>query len=222
MCGIVGAVLTNVTQENIETIRRVLLETEIRGKHASGIAWYDGENVNSHKEASPISKFLETFDLNKIVYNNSIKMIGHIRYSTSDIHYNQPIGNEDAYIVHNGVITQIDSDKWYPKYGYKCSTKNDSELLFHAINTKEDYLMKFPGCSASYCYINSIGEFKHSRNSLRPQWKALLPNGFIIASTKNILIRAGLDNIEMVKTDDNKEMIKRNMDESYNRVQTIL
>lgn len=222
MCGVVGAVLNNVTEENIETLKKVLLETEIRGKHASGIAWYDGTKVNVSKMPIPISEFLQNFNIDSIIYNNCVKMIGHIRYSTSDILYNQPIGNNEAFIAHNGVISQANPESWEKSYGYNCSTRNDSELLFNAINNNENYLLKFPGCSASYCYINSKGDFIHGRNSLRPQWKAILPNGFIIASTKNILLRAGLTNIEKVKPDDNQEMITRSMDELYTRVQTVL
>lgn len=221
MCGIVAAHLDNVTNENIETIKKVLLETEIRGKHASGISWYDGKKLNYIKKPIPISELLQTFDLNDIVYDNTIRMISHIRYSTSDIEYNQPIGDGTSYIVHNGVISQADSSLWQQLYGYVCETNNDSELLYNEIKNNGDYLNKFKGCSASYAFIDSMGNIKYGRNSLRPQWKSDLPNGYIISSTKNILLRAGLTNFTQIAPDDGKEFITRSMDESYTRIQNI-
>lgn len=221
MCGIVAAYLDDVTDANIETIKRVLLETEIRGKHASGISWYDGEKLNCIKKSIPISELLKTFDLNSIVFNRSIRMIAHIRYSTSDIEYNQPIGDGTSYIVHNGVISQADPSLWEQLYKYKCETRNDSELLYNEIKNNGDYLYKYKGCSASYAFIDSTGNIKHGRNSLRPQWKSILPNGYIISSTKNILLRAGLSNFTKIIPDDSKELIKRSMDESYTRIQNI-
>ena len=222
MCGVVGVSLNNPTKEDIITIKRVFLETEIRGKHASGIAWVDKYIVKCIKEPVPISELLSSFDLNETISDNKIQLIGHIRYSTSDVEYNQPIGTDNSYIVHNGVITQEDASKWESHFGFKCATKNDSELLYHCIKNGEDYLSKFPGCSVSALYIDTTG-IKFFRNSLRPQWIGFIEDrGYIISSTKNILLRAGIRNIVRVEPDDSKELINRNMNESYRRLQTIL
>ena len=56
-------------------------------------------------------------------------MIGHCRYSTSDLQYNQPIYNDDYSIAHNGVVSQEMPERWKELYGYDCKTKNDSELI---------------------------------------------------------------------------------------------
>jgi glutamine phosphoribosylpyrophosphate amidotransferase len=223
MCGVVGVHLDNVTPDTLETIKKVLIETQIRGKHASGIAWYDGDKINIYKKPLPISELLKEFDLNQIVHDNSIRMIGHIRYSTSDIEYNQPIGDDKSCLVHNGVISQSAPETWKDKYGYECNTKNDSELLYNAFKHGDNYLEKFEGCSASYLYMNEHGGIMYGRNSLRPQWRQFINNdGVIVASTKNILIRAGLTNAEQIKPDDDTELITRSMNESYSRIQNIL
>lgn len=221
MCGVVGARLDNPSKDDIETLKKVLIETEIRGKHASGIAWFDGEKLNCEKEGKSISEFLKTFDINKIIFDNKVRMIGHIRYSTSDIHYHQPIGDGTSYIVHNGVVSQADPSTWEDRYGISCSTKNDSELLYHTIKNNEDYLEKFEGVSASYIYIDDKGELKNGRNSLRPQWVGFLQSGIIIASTKNILLRAGITNMGMVSPKDDIELINRSMSEPYTRIQNV-
>lgn len=222
MCGVVGAVLDNPSDEDIETLKRVLLETEIRGKHASGIAWFDGNGLKSVVLPITISKFLENFDLHGLLFDNKIRMIGHIRYSTSDIEYNQPIGDGTSFIAHNGVVSQADPSTWEETYGYKCETRNDSELLWNAIKNHEEYMHKFPGVSASYVFIDDKGEISHGRNSLRPQWIGFVDSGYIIGSTRNILIRAGITKVHKVVPDDGDELIHRNMDESYKRIQNIL
>ena len=221
MCGVVGVKLDNPSVEDIEKVKRVLLETEIRGKHASGVSWFDGTNVKTIKKPIPISKLLKELDFSDFIFDDKIRMIGHIRYSTSDLEFNQPLGDEDFSIVHNGVITQTSSEKWKDIYGYTCMTKNDSELLYHCLKNKQNYLEKFNGCSASYITLDKYGQIKYGRNSLRPQWLGRLDNGIIISSTKNILIRSGLKDIQMVEPDDNKDLIQRNMCESYKRIQNI-
>jgi len=42
MCGVVGVTLVNPSGHDLQLIRNVFSETQIRGKNASGIAWYNG------------------------------------------------------------------------------------------------------------------------------------------------------------------------------------
>lgn len=212
MCSVVGAILDNPSSEDVNTLKQVFLESEIRGKHASGLVWFS-DKLNLVREPICISELLKKFDLNNTIYHNKIRLIGHIRYSTSDLKYNQPIGNdEEGYIVHNGVISQVDSKKWKDLYGYDCKTKNDSELLFHSLINKKNYNKEFPGCSVSALTIDKEGNIKNFRNSLRPQWKGFISSGVIIASTKNILLRSGITKVEKVISSDYKESIYRNLD----------
>lgn len=204
MCGIVGADLTNPTEHDLEILKNVFLETEIRGKHASGFAWFT-DKINIVKKPIPISEHIKEIDFSDMVYNNKLKLIGHIRYSTSDIEYNQPIGDETSAIVHNGIISQEDPSVWNNKYGYSCNTKNDSELLLHAIRNGDDYFKKFNDPSISALYMDSTGTIKNIRNGLRPQWIATINSGILYASTFDILQRAGVpvDCIFKVDPQDN-------------------
>lgn len=217
MCGVVGVNIQNVGENDLKTIRRVFLETEIRGKHASGISWFDGKSLKCIKKPIPISELLEEISFNDMIFDSNVRLIGHIRYSTSDIEYNQPItGDDSIHIVHNGVITQQDSSLWKSEFGYDCKTKNDSELLWNCFKSKENYLEKFKGCSASYISLDSFGNMVNGRNSLRPQWIGNLENGFIISSTKNILLRSGIEDIEKVSPEDKEEKIRRDLSSTYN------
>lgn len=193
MCGVIGAIFKDIKDSDLETIERVLLESEIRGKHASGLAWFDGVEIRIYKQPIPISELLKTFYLNDFVVGGNLSLIAHTRYSTSDIHFHQPLGDSSGALVHNGVISQEDPENWETKYGFKCSTKNDSELLLHSIKNNKNFLEVFHNPSISALYMNKNGDIKNFRNSLRPQWEAVFENGKIIASTKNILLRAGID-----------------------------
>lgn len=193
--------MDNVFSSDIEDIRKVLIETEIRGKHASGISWYDGTQINTIKKSVPISELLEEFDLNQIVNDGNIRMIAHIRYSTSDILYNQPINvpNNDFVFAHNGVVTQTDPSKWKETYGYDCLTKNDSELLCQSIYETGSVDPSFDKVSYSMVFLDCFGNLHHGRNNLRPQWLYESGNKLIVASTKDILIRSGLDESSISK-----------------------
>jgi len=209
VCGVIGVNMKDVSKEDLDTIKRVFLETEIRGKHASGIAWYDGEKITSQKAPVPISQFMKTFDLSKCLYgDNQITLIGHIRYSTSDIKYNQPIGNEaGSFIVHNGVVTQSDPEHWEERYGYSCQTKNDSELLYHCLEEGLDIETKFPMASYALLRLTRDGEIEFERNGLRPMWEATLSNGHIFSSTRDILFRSGvsIDSLKRVQANNDKQ-----------------
>jgi glutamine phosphoribosylpyrophosphate amidotransferase len=222
MCGVVGVTLTNPTADDLQLIRNVFMETQIRGKHASGIAWYNGVSLEMIKDGVPISVLLKSIDFGNMMYVSQdgtlkISCIGHIRYSTSDIHYHQPLGHSDfGYIVHNGVITQEDPSSWNETYGYECETKNDSELIYHTIKSGKHPLEEFPTASISALSIDTYGNIVSYRNSLRPQWKYEKENGIIYASTKNILLRAGaeLAKISMVQSPFEEKQI-RHMELDY-------
>ena len=142
MCAIVGFESEKVTEKDLVILKKVLIESKIRGKHASGVAWFDGGKICCEKKSLPMDKFLKDFDLSKIVYNGKVKMIAHARYSTSDLEFNQPLVSGNLAIAHNGVVTQEAPENWEKHFGYKCETKNDSELLLRAIENDEDIFEK--------------------------------------------------------------------------------
>lgn len=202
MCGIIGYMNHNVTKNDLQILRQVLIESRIRGKHASGIAWFDGVKIQSYIKALPIDELMSKFDLSKAVYNKTaISIIGHARYSTSDIKYNQPIVGDSLAIAHNGVISQDSPVNWQKTYGYKCKTKNDSELLLRALENHDDPFEKFPESSIAAVVLDTIGSVSFCRNDLRPLWQGTIGKGTVWASTYDILHRAGVKNIKKIEVE---------------------
>lgn len=196
MCGIVGFSADTVTEHDIQTLKKILIESQIRGKHASGIAWFDGKCIKSYIKPVPISELVENFDFSKLLYNNSsVAMIAHARYSTSDIKYNQPIVGKRLAIAHNGVITQDSPENWESTYGLSCKTKNDSELLLRALENKKDLESMFPESSIAMVILDTKGNVIPYRNHIRPLWGGQLGHGTIIASTCDILKRCGITTV---------------------------
>ena len=195
MCAVIGAIIQKPTRDDFDMLKRVFLESKIRGLHATGISflpkWSTG--IETIKEPIPADKFIEKFmhndNLAEMVSNDgNLYMIGHCRYSTSDLEFNQPLGHADKSIVHNGVITQELPENWKELYGYDCITKNDSELVLHS----EDALREFSHMSMGVVELNTGKKLRVYRNGKRPLYLTSLDNGVIITSTADIAKRAGL------------------------------
>jgi len=220
MCGIIAVDINDISSEQIEGIRRLLIETEVRGKHASGISWYSEGKVQTIKRPLPISELLEEFDIYRCVDDNNgrLSMIAHIRYSTSNLEFNQPItaplllddqihfdtmGNPgDFSIVHNGVITQSDPSLWNEEYGLGVAAgENDSELVFMALSEGKHPLKYFIDSSMAVCTINHLGHVRAFRNGKRPLWISRLYNGFIATSTKDVIERSKIEVNSIMKTE---------------------
>lgn len=211
ICGVIGFVSNHVTPEDLQVVKQVMLESRIRGKHASGIAWFDGNKIRSYVKPIAIDALLEEFNLKGVVHNGQVAMIAHARYSTSNIKYNQPIVGRTAAIAHNGVITQTSPETWEQTYGYKCKTQNDSELLLKAYENLDDPLKVFPSSSISAVILTQTGQLGAFRNAQRPLWTGTVGDGTIYASTYDILNRAGVKNIHMVESSDHKDLQRRNI-----------
>jgi len=140
VCSVIGALIQNPTSKDFESIRKVFLESKIRGMHATGMSVIYNGKVLTFKEPVPADRFVHLDDLEEMINDDgNLYLIGHCRYSTSDLLYNQPIANEKHSIVHNGVITQELTENWDKLFNYKCETKNDSELVLHSDSPLEEY-----------------------------------------------------------------------------------
>lgn len=207
MCGVVGYSSSSVTKSDLRILRKVLIESRIRGMHASGMAWFDGKQIQCISMPVPIDTLLESFDLDKLIYKKScISMIAHIRYSTSSLKYNQPLVGKHLAIAHNGVISQENPKNWGNLYGYQCETRNDSELLLHAIESGDDPFKMFPDASIAAVILSSKGKVSFLRNKRRPLWKGQIGSGTVIASTFDILNRAGVSSIQKVTAADDLQI----------------
>jgi glutamine phosphoribosylpyrophosphate amidotransferase len=196
MCAIVGAVLLKPTQEDFKTLTRVFLESKIRGMHATGISFVQGGAIVTIKKPVPADQFDFQFPqyLNE---DGNLYIIGHCRYSTSDLEFNQPLANKEHSIVHNGVITQELPEKWFSLYNYNCETKNDSELVLHSPSPLEE----FPDASMAVCELTTDKKLKFYRNGKRPLYATQTTDGLILTSTRDIPKRAGIEtpSVEVVK-----------------------
>ena len=189
MCAVIGAIISNPSLKDFENLKRVFHESKIRGMHATGLAYIKDGKVHIDKKPVPAHQFSYDFP-SYVNEDGNLYLIGHCRYSTSDLEYNQPIGNDGVAIVHNGVITQELPQHWKEKYGYDCETKNDSELVLHS----EDPLTEFSNMSMAVCELVAKDKHLHLyRNGKRPLYLTNLLNGSIITSTADIAERAGLN-----------------------------
>jgi len=193
MCAIIGAYIENPSSRDLVMLADVFRESSIRGLHATGVSWVRDGEVKTRIDAKPATQFLESLDLNNCVNEDgNLYLIGHCRYSTSDLEFNQPLWNENISIVHNGVITQEMPENWERLYGYKCKTRNDSELILHTLESKKSPLIEFSNASMAVVELYKEKKLRFYRNGKRPIYFTSLPNGGIITSTKDIAIRADL------------------------------
>lgn len=181
MCAILG--IDGIVEEGL--VRKLLLESMIRGKHATGVSFWKDGKVNTVKEPVSADKFLEKHDPKDWFENGKLTMIGHCRYSTSDLDYNQPISDDTRSVVHNGVISQTPSDQWASEYGIECEGKNDTELLFRSSPER------WPDSSISAVFLDGP-KMTWYRNGKRPMWEFKTESCTIITSTKDIANRAGI------------------------------
>jgi glutamine phosphoribosylpyrophosphate amidotransferase len=188
MCGVIGVHLEDVKKEDLKLIQSLFLQSMIRGKHATGVSFYSCGKIHTIKEPIPADKFIEKYDVREFVdpATLSITLIGHTRYSTSDLRHNQPFQGRDTAIAHNGVISQ-DPDLWE----YKTETGNDSELILRCIEQNDHPLEVYKNRSMAVVVLD--GEELHAfRNHERPLWFANLRRGVVFSSTKDILKRSGV------------------------------
>lgn len=193
MCGVIGVSLKDVSAEDLSLVREVFQQTMVRGKHATGVSYVKNGKVHTDKEGIPVTEFFKTRKVEDWVNEDGgLYLIGHIRYSTSDLRYNQPIGTEELSIAHNGVISQEDSSQWE----YKCETENDSELILRTYLSEEHPLIKYWNRSMAVVKISADKVISGFRNHERPLWHTERDNGVIFTSTRDIAKRSGMKNSE--------------------------
>ena len=216
MCGIIGVTLHNPTDEELESVKRVFLESRIRGMHATGISFVKNGEVRTIKEAIPANEFVASYmdDMSQFVENDKLVMIGHCRYSTSDLEFNQPIANESVSVVHNGVITQHLPENWKQLYGYECDTRNDTELLLHTILSEKSPLEVWQDSSLAVIELYGDQTLRFYRNGKRPMYLTNMENGSIITSTRDVIFRAGIMEMGV--------MVPMNVYSKFDERQTLL
>jgi glutamine phosphoribosylpyrophosphate amidotransferase len=197
MCAIIGAIIKSPTKDDLALLRRVFHESKIRGLHATGMSFLPSwsNKIETIKEGIPadefVDKHLHNDNLDRLVNKDgNLYLIGHCRYSTSDLEYNQPIANENLSVVHNGVITQELPEKWKELYGYDCETKNDTELILHTAEDCISPLLRWKDSSLAVVELHVDKVIRFYRNGKRPLYLTSISNGCIITSTSDVPKRA--------------------------------
>lgn len=192
MCGVLGITIADFNERDYGFIRSLFIQSMIRGKHATGVSYVKNGKVHTIKEPIPADEFIRSQNLE--TWRNedgNLYCIGHIRYSTSDLRYNQPFATDEVGIVHNGVISQEPPSTWFEKYGYVTETANDSELILRAHEKGDNPLQVFHPASMAVCVIHTDKRLTAFRNHERPLYYYSDERVTIFASTKNILSRSG-------------------------------
>jgi glutamine phosphoribosylpyrophosphate amidotransferase len=195
LCSVIGSLLLNPTEADLKLVRNVLVESGIRGLHATGLSYIKNNKIITVIEPSSSEVFLEKHPsilTDAVNEDGNLYMVAHCRYSTSDLQYNQPMYNNKFSIVHNGVITQELPEKWKDLYGYDCKTKNDSELILHTLSADKSPLEEFPDSSIAAVELHLDKKIRFYRNGKRPIYFTQTEKGYIITSTADIAKRAGL------------------------------
>jgi glutamine phosphoribosylpyrophosphate amidotransferase len=194
MCGIIGVHLDDITPGQIIKVKNLIHESSIRGIHAAGISYLKNGVIRTDNAHGSSDSFMEDKSVEDFIDSKDLHLIGHTRYSTSDLEFNQPIGDKTLSVVHNGVISQASPKSWKKLFGLTTKTTNDSELIFAALKMRQSPLEKFEG-SMAVCVLTK-DNLVAFRNHERPLWFCNQPNGVIFASTKDILLRSGFKNPE--------------------------
>ena len=189
MCSVIGAIIKEPRAEDFLMLHRVFLESKIRGMHATGISYVKHGKIITEKRPVPADEFPFNFP-SYVNEDGSLYLIGHCRYSTSDLEFNQPIANENLSVVHNGVITQELPEKWKELYGYDCETKNDTELILHTAEDCISPLVRWKDSSLAVIELHVDKVIRFYRNGKRPLYLTNISNGCIITSTADVIKRA--------------------------------
>jgi len=181
MCAIIGFISDSPTQQAVDTLKKVFIESKIRGMHAYGYAAIQDGHLMEAK-SNGLKSLL-------VSINNPTRLIGHCRYSTSgdykDMNNNQPLRYGEEYLVFNGVIDMRTKAEMEAAYNIKMNSDNDGEIMLQTPNRTG--LLK-SGITFSGLTLNSHA-LAFFRNEGRPGYKATRFGATYIASTADILRR---------------------------------
>ena len=196
MCGVLAITIKDFNERDHDLVRGLFQQSMIRGKHATGVSYVKNDRVNTIKDPIPAAEWINQQDLNSWRNEDgNLYCIGHIRYSTSDLRYNQPMATDKLSIVHNGVISQEPKELWSEIFGLETETANDSELILRQLEKGSHPLIKFHPASMAVCTIDNEKVITAFRNEERPLYYYFDSRMTIFASTADILKRSGLNSV---------------------------
>jgi glucosamine 6-phosphate synthetase-like amidotransferase/phosphosugar isomerase protein len=128
MCGVFGFITKDGHGPNMARLKRIAMETELRGQHAFGLAWL-GEDDKLHTFKRPGAASQNLNDLDQC--RGATVVVGHCRYATHgdprDNRNNHPHPAGRGFLVHNGVVHN--HTELVRRYRLRQQTECDSEVL---------------------------------------------------------------------------------------------
>jgi len=143
MCGLAGIIFgkkrrtAKERQHLLDIFTRLLVLSEARGHHATGVAWVNTDGTyDLFKAPMPASEFVQESryaDLLAGVDNKTTILMGHTRWRTQGSEFNNdnnhPIMVGNAIITHNGHITNAHA--LFQRLRFRRFAQVDSEILAH-------------------------------------------------------------------------------------------
>lgn len=194
MCSVLGFYSKQQSDDDLLQLEQIWTESKIRGLHSFGYTIKKQGKLLTRKEHN-------LFQIMEAMKDDwpFAEMIGHCRYSTSgdwqNHDNNQPIFLGDSSLVFNGVVSMKTKEQYQLEYGREYATENDGEIVLRKFldgENVEQFISK-----AKFSFAGAIlteRDFKIIRNKNRPLWFAKRNKSLFLSSTKDILIRSGLEN----------------------------
>jgi len=177
MCAIIGFISKNPSDEAIQTLKKLFVESKIRGKHAYGFTTGD-KTVKEHS----LKSLLDAIGKPNV-------LIGHCRYSTSGDYKthanNQPLRFNNEHMVFNGTIDMRTKPEMEKDYGIVMNSDNDGEIMLQSKSRME--LLK-GNITFAGLFLEKNTVFA-MRNSHRPAYWTEKHDSIYIASTADIMKR---------------------------------
>lgn len=189
MCGVIAYASDNPASDDLELILKIFDESRIRGIHSFGYCFTKTTPKRFHRLQELKDSLSEEWD--------GSPLIGHNRYCTGeswkDLSDCQPIPRGDLAIAFNGVIDMSSPTSWPNKYSTTFETSNDAEIALAYID-QGGFLGLISNRKVSFAGAwTKNNDVWYARNPGRPLWIGCRAHSRFLASTKDILLRAGFD-----------------------------
>lgn len=198
MCGVIGYHSAAYTESDRDLLIGLFDESVVRGRHAYGfaaIAPYIASGCVLHNRSRTLAPVMH-FLLDAAEIGKPLTLIGHARYSTSgdyeDPENNQPIVDGVA-LAFNGVIDMGTREEMERRHGVKLKRDNDGDVFVQKLLRGDDVeaWVRYGAFSFAGVYLRS-GKLYALRNERRPLWWAMRGRSKFVASTLDIMKRAGV------------------------------
>lgn len=179
MCGIVGAMSSWLSVDEINRFKELMLVSNLRGKDGSGVIFINDSNeVDYVKSLGNGIDVCETDDFKNMTSNVKKRpsiLIGHTRWPTKgavDFDNTHPHDVGNIIGVHNGTMDRI-MGKWVG------NGESDSNLLYHAIQEHgiDEALKQSHGAYALVWVDIDQSTLNIIRNNKRPLYYATMTGG---------------------------------------------